>query len=79
MSTLSLREQLRQQIEHLPDELLLEFADFMAFVLARRQNALPYAEWNESQWRDFTLGQFFRETEGDVEYTLADAQEVFHP
>jgi hypothetical protein len=78
MSTVLLREQLRQQIERLPDDLLLEIADFMAFVLARRQSATAYTDWEHSQWQDFALGQFFRETD-DVEYILEDAQEIFHP
>jgi hypothetical protein len=79
MSTNLLRDQLRQQIERVPDELLLEIADFVAFVLARRQKKASYSDWNEPQWRDFAIGQFLRETEDDVDYTLDDAQEVFHP
>jgi hypothetical protein len=79
MSAASLREQLRQQIERLPDELLLEIADFIAFVLMRRQKAESYTDWNETQWQEFALWQFLRETDDDIEYSLDDAQEVFHP
>jgi hypothetical protein len=79
MNILSLREQLHQQIERLPDELLLEIADFTAFVLARRQKLAKYTAWSESDWQQFSLQQFFRDTEEDVDYSLTDAQEVFQP
>lgn len=78
MTTAALREQLRQQVDVLPDEIIVEIADFTAFVLARRQIPLQYAEWHLTQWREFALGQFLRETDDDVEYTLEDAKEVYH-
>ena len=77
MTTLSLREQLRLQIESLPDDLLTEVADFTAFILKRRQSTRTYADWNSKDWADFSLAQFFRETDNDVTYSLEDAQEVF--
>jgi hypothetical protein len=72
----TMREQLRRQIDSLPDDLLTEIADFAAFVLARRQGTSTYADWSEGEWRQFALGQFLREAE-DVEYKLADAEEVY--
>jgi hypothetical protein len=76
MTTITLREQLRRQLDTLPDDVLVEIADFAAFVLARRRNTASYAEWSEGEWREFALGQFLRESD-DVEYTLADAEEVY--
>jgi len=76
MTTTTLREQLRRQLDALPDDVLVEIADFAAFVLARRRSTAPYADWSEREWQEFALGQFLRESD-DVEYTLADAEEVY--
>ena len=74
----NIREQLYQQIDRLPDEVVEQIADFTLFVLARRQISASYAEWGHRQWQAFTLEQFFQE-EDEVEYTLEDAQEIYHP
>ena len=76
MTTTTLREQLRRQLDALPDDVLVEIADFAAFVLARRRSSAPYADWSEREWQKFALGQFLRESD-DVEVTLADAEEVY--
>ena len=76
MAATAIREQLHRQLDTLPDDLLAEIADFAAFILARRQGTAPYADWSEGEWYKFALGQFLREAD-DVEYTLADAEEVF--
>ncbi len=78
MATASLREQLYQQLDHLPDDLIAEIADFTAFVLACRRKAIDYTDWDQTQWRAFVLEQFLRESDEDVEYTLEDAKEVYH-
>ena len=75
--SVSLRELLQHQVATAPDDLLPEIADFIAFVVTRRQGA-TYVDWTAPEWRDFTLTQFMRETEDDVEYSLEDAQEIFH-
>ena len=49
MSTVITREQLHKQIEHLPDEVVQEIADFTLFVMARRQIKPVYADWEDSQ------------------------------
>jgi len=77
MTTAALREQLRQQVDVLPDEIIVELADFTAFVLARRKIPAQYADWDRMQWQEFALGQFLRATDDDVEYTLEDAKEVY--
>ncbi|MCI0398556.1 MAG: hypothetical protein L0332_09250 [Chloroflexi bacterium] len=78
MTTANIREQLHKQIDNLPDDVVEQIVDFTLFVMARRQIAPTYAEWNNNQWRDFTLEQFFRE-EDEVGYSLDDAQEIYHP
>jgi hypothetical protein len=79
MSTTLLREQLHQAVERLPDELLQEMADFMAFALQRRQQAGLYLDWDDKQWQAFSLEQFLRETDDNIEYSLTDAEEIYHP
>jgi hypothetical protein len=76
MSAAQVREQLHKRIDALPDELVALISDFTLFLTAKRQKPLSYEEWTFHQWQDFTLEQFFRE-EDDVEYSLADAQEIF--
>jgi len=76
MSEAQVREQLHKRIDALPDDLVEQIADFTLFVMARKQTPLSYEEWTLHQWQDFALEQFFREEE-DVEYLLADAQEVY--
>lgn len=78
MSVMALRELLQQQIAKAPDELLPEISDFVAFITTRRQG-VTYVDWSAEEWRDFTLAQFMRDTDDDVEYSLEDAKEVFHP
>ena len=62
----------------LPDDLVAQVADFTLFLLAKHKTALHYEEWDEYQWQNFSLEQFFRE-EDDVTYSLADAEEVYRP
>ncbi len=78
MTTGTIREQLHHQIDNLPDDIVQLIADFTFFVMARRQISPSNADWENSQWQDFTLGQFFREDD-EVEYYLEDAQEIYHP
>jgi hypothetical protein len=72
-----IREQLHEQIDHLPDYLVEQIADFTLFVMARRQIVPLYTDWSRREWQDFTLAQFFREDD-DVEYSLEDAKEIYH-
>lgn len=76
MTTTDIREQLHKQIDHLPDEIVEEIADFTLFVMARRRITPTYADWNQSQWQAFGLKQLFREDD-EVEYSLEDAQETY--
>ena len=78
MTTVAFREQLQKQIDTLPDDIVQQIADFTFFVMSRREITPLYADWDSSQWQDFSLEQFFRE-EDEVEYSLDDAQEIYHP
>ena len=78
MTTMTIRERLHKQIDSLPDDIVQQIADFTLFVMTRRQLSSDYVDWSSSQWQDFALEQLFRE-EDEAEYTLEDAQEVYHP
>jgi hypothetical protein len=77
MTDATLREQLCKQIDDLPDDVVEQVADFTLFLMARRQISPSYADWKSDEWQDFALGQIFREDD-DVEYSLEDAQEIYH-
>lgn len=55
-----------------------QVVDYALLLMTRRQYAPSYVDWNRDQWRDFALGQLFREDD-DVEYSLKDAQEIYKP
>ncbi|GIL14928.1 MAG: hypothetical protein BroJett039_01010 [Chloroflexota bacterium] len=74
----AVREQLHQQIDTLPDEVVQVIADFASFVMTRRQIASTVTDWENLEWQTFALDRFFREDD-PVVYTLKDAQEVYHP
>lgn len=78
MTTATIREQLYKQIDAMPDDVVEQIADFALFVMARRQIAPGYVDWDSNQWQDFALGQLYREDD-EVEYSLEDAQEIYHP
>lgn len=74
----AIREQLHKQIDTLPDEMVQVIADFASFIMTRRQIASTVTDWENLEWQTFALDQFLREDD-PVEYTLKDAQEVYHP
>ena len=76
MTIRQLRKQVQQQIETLPEDMLREVADFMAFVLTRRRGEREIADWDEETWQQMAATQFLRDGD-DVEYTLDDAIEVY--
>jgi hypothetical protein len=83
MNKTTIRRLLNKQIDRLPDELVRQVADFTLFLTARQQVAPRYEDWSDQQWQDFSLQQFFHVEEGDadaeVEYSLKEAREVYHP
>ena len=78
MNTRLLRTQLQEQINQLPDELVEQIADFAMFVMSRRKFQPLYEDWDDQLWQDFALSQLFDEDD-DVEYSLEDAEEIYHP
>ncbi len=78
MTPLAIREQLHRQIDSLPDDFVQFIADFVSFVVHRRKLSLDYDNWGDDQWQEFALGQFFRDGD-EVEYSLDDAEEIYHP
>lgn len=76
MTGSAIRKQLHKQINTLPDDIVQQIADFALFIVAKQQASSAYADWNDKQWQQFVLEQFFAE-EDEVEYTLKDAQEVY--
>ncbi len=77
-----IRVRLHEQIDRLPDELVEQVADFVLFLATKQKISARYHDWDERQWDEFALRQFFRaedEEEGEVEYSLKDAREVYHP
>ena len=77
MSAALIREQLQEQIEHLPEDILQQVADFTLFMMNRR-GIEPFVEWEDKQWQEFSLAQLFREDD-EIEYSLKDAQEIYRP
>ncbi len=78
MTATTVRDRLHQQIDILPDDVVQQVADFMFFVMNRRQTGDEVYDWSEDDWRTFASEQFFRE-EDKVTYTLEDAKEIYHP
>ena len=77
MSMSQLRKQLHKRIDNLPDDIVEQIANFTLFIMAQKHIHPIYEEWQGQQWQDFALEQFFREDD-DVEYSLQDAQEIYH-
>ncbi len=78
MTTTDIREQLHKEIDRLPDEVVEQIADFTLFVMVRRHISPLYVDWDGGEWQSFALEQFVREDD-EVEYSLEDAEETYHP
>jgi hypothetical protein len=80
MNPAIIRDRLHEQINRLPDDLVEEVADFVLFLAAKQKVSPAYHDWDDRQWQEFAAQQFFRaENEDEVEYSLKDAREVYHP
>ncbi|MDX1416487.1 MAG: hypothetical protein R3293_19965 [Candidatus Promineifilaceae bacterium] len=75
---ITIREQLHNEIDQLPDDIVRQIADFALFLKAKRQISPSYADWNPDQWPDFVLENFFVDDD-EVEYSLRDAREIYRP
>ena len=72
----TVREQLHQQIDQLPDHLVEQIASFTQLISTHQNNISEYINWQNEDWQKFSLEQFFRE-EDEIEYSLEDAQEIY--
>ena len=85
MSSIILRKQLYTQIDSLPDDIVRQIAEFTSFLVARKNKTPDYIDWSDSEWQTFSLEQFFREDDEDIQsqeeevlYTREDAIKVYH-
>ena len=72
----TVREQLHQQIDQLPDHLVEQIASFTRLISTHQNNISEYTNWQNEDWQKFSLEQFCRE-EDEIEYSLEDAQEIY--
>jgi hypothetical protein len=77
-----IRERLHRQIDHMPDDLVKQVADFALFLLVKQKGLNDYEDWGEKQWQEFALQYFYYEPPGvegkEIEYSLKDAKEIYH-
>jgi len=76
--SITIRQQLHQQIDQLPDHIVEKIADFTLFIVSQQEKDVEYADWEDKDWQKFALGQFFRD-EDEISYSLEDAQEIYQP
>ncbi len=72
----TIRKQLHQQIDQLPDHIVEQIANFTLLITTHQNNISEYTNWQDQDWQEFLLEQFFRE-EDEIEYSLENAQEVY--
>ena len=72
----TIREELHQQIDRLPDDIVEKIANFTRLIYPESNNISEYTNWQDEDWQKFSLEQFFKE-EDEIEYSLADAQEIY--
>ena len=78
MKTDLICEQRYKQIDNQPEHLVEQTADSVSFLAAKNKAIHLYEDWDEQQWQDFFLEQFFR-IDDVVVYTLKDVQGIHHP
>ncbi len=72
----TIREELHQQIDRLPDDIVEKIANFTRLISPEPNNISEYTNWQDEDCQKFSLEQFFKE-EDEIEYSLADAQEIY--
>ncbi len=72
----TIRKQLHQQIDQLPDHIVEQIANFTLLITTHQNNISEYTNWQDQDWQEFSLEQFFRK-EDEIEYSLENAQEVY--
>lgn len=79
MNSSVLRDRLHKEIDQLPDEIVEQIADFTLFLMRQHNVAPLHDDWKQGEWQNFAWAQFFKENEDNVEYTIKDAKEIYHP
>jgi hypothetical protein len=72
----TIRQELHQQIDRLPDDIVEKIANFTRLISPEPNNISEHTNWQDEDWQKFSLEQFFKE-EDEIEYSLADAQEIY--
>ena len=72
----TIRQELHQQIDRLPDDIVEKIANFTRLISPEPNNISEYTNWQDEDWQKFSLEQFFKEGD-EIEYSLADAQEIY--
>ena len=61
MTEQTLKEELKEQIDKLPDDIVREIADYIYALMLKHNIPLPYSDWEEGEWQEFSIRQFFRD------------------
>jgi len=75
----TIREELHQQIDRLPDHIVEKIANFTRLISTEPNKISGYTNWQNEDWQKFSLEQFFKDDDDEIEYSLADAQEIYQP
>ena len=73
----TIREELHQQIDRLPDHIVEKIATFTQLISTEPNNISEYTNWQDEDWQKFSLEQFFKDSDDEIEYSLTDAQEIY--
>lgn len=77
--SITTREQLHQQIDSLPDDIIEQIANLILSITTQQKISVSeYTDWESTQWQEFSLTQLFREDD-EIEYSLEDAEEIYQP
>ena len=73
----TIREELHQQIDRLPDHIVEKIATFTQLISTEPNNISEYTNWQDEDWQKFSLEQLFKDSDDEIEYSLTDAQEIY--
>ena len=73
----TIREELHQQIDQLPDHIVEKIANFTRLISTELNNISEYTNWQDEDWQKLSLEQFFKDSDDEIEYSLTDAQEIY--
>ena len=57
----TIREELHQQIDRLPDHIVEKIATFTQLISTEPNNISEYTNWQDEDWQRFSLEHFFKE------------------